>query len=772
MIPLIQRETQFNKSLAALRRAGGLAARAANEVDSILGRLVLQGGATNEIGKLTKHGESRIRNCVKYDLSGGYRLVCITQDEYILFLYAGSHDDCDRWINNNRGLRFVMDKQTKRISRIQEIEAKAPLPQKAPQAIVNTDTPLLEQLDDADIDILPLKVSDIRRLSTLTCASGDEELLNAVESISEEMRDTVLSVLLALRDRELENALGLIHSYGGKCVGFDEHPELIEEAVGAEINSEDIIDLRELSEDEIIHLLKSADFEDWMLFLHPDQKEVAYSNFERPVLLRGISGSGKTSVIIHRANHLAEKYSNDKVGIFTLNEALASLIDDLLNQICPENHRSRIIVKSIHDLCREIIGHYDPQRLLLTFDERSRENLEDCWADSYNRPEQQQRLGPIINSLNETYKINPADYLRDEFVWIRSALAHGLDQGLGTSIPKREEYLDAERCPRTNRGIKFIPDWRVRILEALSFYEEWLDVGGFIDLSGLSLDAHRFVSRLKEDDSPFKYRCVLVDEAQDLGTVELSIIAALAPELPNGLFLAGDPNQQVFPKDQDMKKAGIIKLKRKYFRKNYRNTKQIIQAGTVLIDQFGQKENLDNFDSGFQVPEYSNRESAWPMVIRAENRKDEIKFIVKYINEKRKIDNLPICIVACGLQGDSDSLKKLRDDYEQAGLSISLLRKNSRISSGGVFLSATEDVKGFEFSLVLISGCSKAIIPSLSLPEQEIWRDCQKLYVAMTRARDELIFTHYGERSPFLDGIANQMISDTAGNLLSRLESG
>ena len=772
MIALIHRETNFNKSLASLRRAGGVAVRAANEVDSIIGRWVREDGKSDEIGKLTKHGESRIKNCVKYDLTGGYRLVSIKQKGCLLFLHVGSHVDCDRWINNNRGLQFVIDKRTKKISRIQEIEAKLPLPQKVPQAIVDADAPLLEMLDDQDIDLLPLKASDSRRLNSLTRASGDDDVLNAVEAIDEEIKDTVLSVLLALRDHEVENAVALIHTFAGNGVGLDEQPALIEDAVGADINSENVINLRELSEREIVHLLKSPNFEDWMLFLHPDQKKVACSPFELPVFLSGISGSGKTSVLIHRAKYLAEQYPSSNIGVFTLNEALATLIDNLLNQLCPTDIRDRILVKPIYDLCYEIVRFYDPQKHLLTFDKRSKENLEDCWRDSYQRPEQEQTLEPIIKSLKETYKVNPSEYLRGEFVWIRSAFAPNCDEASATGLAGRKEYLDPKRCPRSNRAIRFIADWRARVLKALAFYEEWLDVGGFVDPAALSLEAHRFVSRLKSGDHPFQFRCVLVDEVQDLGTVELHIIAALAPELPDGLFLTGDPNQQVFPKDHDMKKAGILDLNRKYFRKNYRNTRQIIQAGTALIDGFGQAAATPDSEKTGPIPEYSMRESALPMVIKAESRKEEIDFIVRYIAAKRKVDDLPICIVACGFAGDSyKALNKLKEDYQQAGLQARLLKRNSTISPGVVFLSPMEAVKGFEFSLVIISRCGKAVIPSSSLPEQEKWRDCQRLYVAMTRARDELNFTHYGERSSFIDGIGNQLIMDTARNQLSALNN-
>lgn len=52
--------------------------------------------------KRTRHGELRLNDCRKYDLSCGFRLVALKRDQRLVFTYIGSHDDCQRWIENNR----------------------------------------------------------------------------------------------------------------------------------------------------------------------------------------------------------------------------------------------------------------------------------------------------------------------------------------------------------------------------------------------------------------------------------------------------------------------------------------------------------------------------------------------------------------------------------------------------------------------------------------------------------------------------------------------
>ncbi|MFH1082299.1 MAG: hypothetical protein V1751_02800 [Pseudomonadota bacterium] len=106
MAVFVHRETQFNKLLGNLRKAGGKAALAAIRAEEIMERLATKSEfQPSHIHKLTRHGETRIQGCRKFDLGGGYRLVYLKKRDHIFFSYIGTHDDCDLWIKNNRGLQ-------------------------------------------------------------------------------------------------------------------------------------------------------------------------------------------------------------------------------------------------------------------------------------------------------------------------------------------------------------------------------------------------------------------------------------------------------------------------------------------------------------------------------------------------------------------------------------------------------------------------------------------------------------------------------------------
>ena len=83
------------------------------------------------IGSFTKYGEKRIKNCRKYDLGCGYRLITVERGETVFVSFMGTHDNCQRWLENNsrmkdfkagagRTIRVVEKKPVKMISKMSE----------------------------------------------------------------------------------------------------------------------------------------------------------------------------------------------------------------------------------------------------------------------------------------------------------------------------------------------------------------------------------------------------------------------------------------------------------------------------------------------------------------------------------------------------------------------------------------------------------------------------------------------------------------------------
>lgn len=109
-VSYIGRTSRFDRALRHLRKKGGRALIIAEQAEEMV-ESILHGGDISELGKQTQNGEYRIDQSFKFDLGGGYRLVCLIQGECLIFLYAGTHDDCCRWIERNKGMKYdVADK--------------------------------------------------------------------------------------------------------------------------------------------------------------------------------------------------------------------------------------------------------------------------------------------------------------------------------------------------------------------------------------------------------------------------------------------------------------------------------------------------------------------------------------------------------------------------------------------------------------------------------------------------------------------------------------
>ena len=149
MIRFVHRYAKFNKRLNALHKEGGKASIAAKNAEAIVEKFVSEGHYNPKgIGRLTKHGEQRIKNCLKYGLGNSYRLVCIKEGYHLIFLYIGTHDECDRWLNANRGLKRVIMENNKS-SIIEEFLPGDPVHQKEPEPEIDEyEELLMEKIDE------------------------------------------------------------------------------------------------------------------------------------------------------------------------------------------------------------------------------------------------------------------------------------------------------------------------------------------------------------------------------------------------------------------------------------------------------------------------------------------------------------------------------------------------------------------------------------------------------------------------------------------------
>jgi hypothetical protein len=115
-ILFVHRTSLFERCLDDLRGQGGTASFATIRVDEIIRNITDQENRpARERFRFTRKGEYRISKCRKIALGCGYRLVCIQKDCHLVLLYVGTHDDCFRWIERNKGYEYDIDDVTKAV---------------------------------------------------------------------------------------------------------------------------------------------------------------------------------------------------------------------------------------------------------------------------------------------------------------------------------------------------------------------------------------------------------------------------------------------------------------------------------------------------------------------------------------------------------------------------------------------------------------------------------------------------------------------------------
>jgi superfamily I DNA/RNA helicase len=773
------KKPKFIKAMEALRRRGGQHARAASEANRIIGSL---SHGFDETNKITNHGENRIKSCVKYDLgAGAFRLVTVHSNHCIYILYVGSHDDADQWIERHRGYTFTYNRQSKEVGStvVSSGPDRRPLPDHNMDEMPIVQTPYVKRIPRGfDVSRYLKSRSLIREINLIDDTTTDDLLMEVVAEAVEqspEIGALVFDLLSLVREGDLDGAAERIKLHEGKSVPVQDLESDEIEAVHDYANSDRLVVLTGMSESELERVLAPQHFHEWMLFPHPDQKRIANEIFEKPAILTGVSGSGKTCILLHRAKYLASKYTGQRIGILTLNRTLASLLRNLLAELCPETERRQIEVFAFYDYFKQLVDWFGPEAELSNLRKLAEEHEEAEHIlraiNQVNPSTYAREFDPISGeTLDDTFKIfldNPrvatlmtyfrehlhahddwadsAKYLSEEFSLIRSALA----------TDSRVDGYVSRDFAREGRSIPFPEKVRRLTLDLLLHFEEEMLTGGILDELSLTLALLPHLRDFSTMPDRFRFRCLLVDEYQDLSTRDLTLLRRVVDiTAPDSFFLCGDSVQKVLVKSLNLHRAGLAPVDtiRRRIRKNYRNSKNILMAASNLAKIYGEMARKLNEDVETLDPELAVRETAWPLAIEAKPG-DEICHAWRHAQEVIQAGSSlawSVCIVtAC--DEDAYSVQAILDacppDFP---IKAERLTGDYTRHQDTMTVASMADVKGFEFSMVFVVGCGKQTLPNPGRPKDEAWRDALRLYVAMTRARDGVQLFYSGEASPFL----------------------
>lgn len=237
---------------------------------------------------------------------------------------------------------------------------------------------------------------------------------------------------------------------------------------------------------------------------------------------------------------------------------------------------------------------------------------------------------------------------------------------------------------------------------------------------------------------------LIVDEAQDLSAAELIYLSSIGDYDGNSLFFSGDIGQRIFRSPFPWSATGVsITGRSRTLKLNYRTSEQIRRSSDKLLpatitESDGNVERKDGVVSLFQGNP--------PAIIKCTSQDEEISVVSDWLADRLAENTMPDQLAI---------LFRSVHEMDRANLVVDKLG----LEKSDINILTMHSAKGLEFKSVALIGCEDLVIPSQYRLEQakdeaeldEIMAtERHLLYVAFSRARENVLITCVGTKSEFL----------------------
>jgi superfamily I DNA/RNA helicase len=172
----------------------------------------------------------------------------------------------------------------------------------------------------------------------------------------------------------------------------------------------------------------------------------------------------------------------------------------------------------------------------------------------------------------------------------------------------------------------------------------------------------------------------------------------------------------------------------------YRNSMEILKAAYGLIEDYEFADiDEDNLQKPLE-PDYATRHGDRPFVIKCRSLAEEADFVAKQIQAmvNEGIALAQICVVGPNVR----TRQEVSNALHRAKVAWAELREDADFENNKIKISTIESSKGHEFRTVFIVGLVDGVRPPRNTPSEDLRREAARLYVAMTRARDNLYLSY------------------------------
>lgn len=663
-----------------------------------------------------------------FRIDQGYRAIGYLQGGDLLLLHVDEHDKAYRWATN-RTVQF-----NPKLNRIQVLESLpveiAELPAQEPQPGPEAARPqaLFAPYSDADllsVGIPAEEVARIRQYQSERDLEADQGLLDGA------VYDILFSLAAGFALSDIPSLIVATDAPPAQTLEFAD-------ALRTDESRQEVF----VPEDEAeLRRFLNGDLEGWRVFLHPEQRRIAYhKGYNGPALVRGGAGTGKTVVAMHRAKHLADEIARDpgrkgdKVLFTTFTSTLARDVEGNLKTLCPEHVVGGDPIIEVINLDRwvgEFLKRRGFERSIVYFGEE-RDRLDDIWDEVLAGADLPEGL--------------TNDFIKDE--WSQVVQAKG--------VGSEPDYFAAKR---TGRGTPLDRRKRRQLWSVFEGYRAKMIDEGLAEPD----DAYReAIAILERDGTRLPYTSAVVDEAQDMGEPALKLLRAVVPKSAaddrNSLFIVGDAHQRIYARKASMGVCGIdVRGRSRRLRLNYRTT-EMIRRYAVAILQGIEVDDLD--ESADTLSGYRSLvKGAEPERHGYKTKSEELKALTKWLaaSNHKSADASSVAV----LVRTNAQIAEVEAALKAAKLSTFVLKNNmyDDPSKPGIRIATMHRAKGLEFDRVALALLAENMLPPRhalrravdDAGRREIMeREKSLIHVASTRARSSLRISWHGPRPNLL----------------------
>ena len=475
-----------------------------------------------------------------------------------------------------------------------------------------------------------------------------------------------------------------------------------------------------------------------MIYLNPEQDKLVRLDPRGHRLIRGVAGSGKTTIALYRAKYLSENYLDmfiaNKILVLTYNSTLVAFMREQARELGLEG----VEISTFHRWAYRYLTQKEvPIGNTVQGKEKGAIFKKAC--------DEVRRRFPNHPLLNR----NPF-FFRKEIQWMK-----------GSCILDLETYLSAER---QGKGGRLNAEDRKIVFAVFKQYQHEMQQkrrSDYEDFALLALDS------LEDDDSFERYTHIVVDEAQDLSKAELTVITKLVNPQTNSINLLVDVAQKIYDTSFTWEGVGIdIQEEREHIlNKNFRTTVEIAEAAYSLLEK--DTDFVQNSED-YVKPEQINKDlrGCYPIYRRFGSLEEGTDYVVEEIKRLKEQTTCGLSEMVI-LHPNSKSLrfiqKRLNDVHQIPNHSLTAQRSSHEAEE--VKLCTMHSIKGLEARVVFILGVDEGNLPFVApnvIPPgdiaEKVTQERKLLYVGMTRAKEWLYLISGRNPSRYLSEIDRRFL--------------